>query len=114
MLLRDDVLNVVRETGLLLAKEAVFAAVTGSRADGTAQSLSPSALAVGMQIPSCLELENRDEVVGIDVRLILCPFGFGEKTLVGLLGEHINSFLNSGVNSEVDELSRRLRIGADG
>ncbi len=37
MLLRDDVLNVVREPGLLLAKEAVFTAVTGSRADKLAR-----------------------------------------------------------------------------
>jgi hypothetical protein len=33
VLFRGDVLDVVREPGLLLAKEAVFTAVTGSRAD---------------------------------------------------------------------------------
>src|SRR6266478_5791900 len=50
----------------------------------------PSSTAIRLQLSLGLDLKNRDEVRGVDERLIFCPLIVTELPVVGSFGKNIN------------------------
>src|ERR1700733_4224307 len=59
-----------------------------------------------------LELEDRNEIRGVDQRFVFAKFLRTETAVVGPLTKRINPFLNWRIDAKVDETPRGLRVEA--
>src|ERR1700733_5917306 len=59
-----------------------------------------------------LELEDRNEIRGVDQRFVFAKFLRTETAFVGALTKRINPFLNWRIDAKVDETPRGLRVEA--
>ena len=110
MLLCDDMLNVMRESTLILSEQAVFAAISCTLHGHALVSRHPSRRAVQSEIALCLHLENRNEVIRVDICFVFSSLFRCEEPLICSFSEDIDPSLNNRVDIQLTDPLRRLEI----
>src|SRR6516164_7163431 len=82
VLLRDDVLDMVRQLAVLLAQLAVFATIVRATADKVPGCRVHLLLNAGVEMLTSLELQDRDEVRRVDQRLVLRALAVRQAALI--------------------------------
>ena len=112
MLFRDDVLNVMGQSAMLLVQSAIFAALTSPPPDEVPRRSIHLLLENRIQMLTGFQLENRDEIFRIDEGFILQAFVIGQRALIRLLRKGIDPLLNEWRHLQVDHPPGGLSVEA--
>ena len=102
MLPGDDVLDVMPHFAVLLSQPAVLATLVCTAADKVTRGGVHLSLSNGVEMLASLELQDRDELCGVDQYLVLRPLAIAQNSFIGPLGKLVDPLLHRGVNLEID------------
>ena len=112
VLLRDDVLDMMRQFAVFLAQPAIFSTLVSAMPDQVPCARFHLLLKRGVELLPGFELENRDEVRCVDERLIFRKLAFAQGALVRPFCEFLHTLLHGRANLQTDNATRGLRIEA--
>ena len=101
VLLRNYVLDVVRQVAVFLWQQAVLAAVIRSLPHQGLRGRIHFLTAIRLQLAYSLELQDRNEIGRIDERFILGPLVFAQDAIVSSFCKDSNPRLHSGIYAKL-------------
>jgi hypothetical protein len=100
------------QLAVLLSKETILAAITRAMPDQVASSVVQGLGAASAQLPPGFELQDGDEVCGIDDGFVFGSLVIGEQTFIGAFGECADAFLNIRGNLKLGNAARGFGVQA--
>ena len=118
VLLCDYVFEVMPHFAVFLSQPTVFATLVRATTDKVTRGRVHLSLNDGVKMLASLELEDRDEVCGVDQCLVFRPLAIGQDSLVSPLGEFVHPLLHKGINLKLtnrraDSTSKHLLKGSN-
>jgi len=110
VLFRHNMFDVMDQLAILLVQPAVFATLTCPQTYEVPGRRIHVLLRIGVEMLPDFKLEDRDEIRCVDQRLVFGAFVVTERTLIGLLSERVDSFLNWLGDLQLDYSARGFRV----